>query len=38
MTRALAGMLAQPTDVDLLVLGATSGGTAPVQFEIATLS
>lgn len=37
LTRALAGMLAQPTDVDLLVLGGTPEGTAPVHFEIATV-
>jgi ribosomal protein S18 acetylase RimI-like enzyme len=36
LTRALVGMLAQPTDVALLVLGGTPGGTAPVHCEIAT--
>ncbi len=38
LTRALSGMLAQPTDVDVLVLGAPPGDRlAPVHFEIATV-
>jgi hypothetical protein len=37
LTRALAGLFAQPTDVDLLVLGPTPRGPAPAHFEIATV-
>jgi GNAT superfamily N-acetyltransferase len=37
LTRALAGMLAQPTDVDLLVLGGPPRTAGPVHFEIATV-
>jgi GNAT superfamily N-acetyltransferase len=37
LSRALAGLFAQPTDVDLLVLGPTPRGTAPAHFEIATV-
>jgi GNAT superfamily N-acetyltransferase len=37
LTRALAGMLAQPTDVELLVLNGPSNRDAPFHFEIATV-
>ena len=35
--RALTGLRAQPTDVDLLVLGDPADQAAPVHFEIATV-
>jgi GNAT superfamily N-acetyltransferase len=37
LTRALAGLRAQPTDVHLLVLGGPPPGRAPVHVEIATV-
>lgn len=38
LTRALDGMLAQPTDVDILSLGGpASAAAAPLHFEIATV-
>ncbi|WP_117212896.1 GNAT family N-acetyltransferase [Allorhizocola rhizosphaerae] len=37
LSRALTGMLAQPTDVDLLVLDGPTDRTAPVHFEISTV-
>jgi GNAT superfamily N-acetyltransferase len=37
LSGALAGLLAQPTDVDLLVLAGPRPGPAPAHFEIATV-
>ncbi|MBV1855904.1 GNAT family N-acetyltransferase [Catellatospora tritici] len=37
LTRALSGLRAQRTDVDLLALGAPPDRAAPVHFEIATV-
>ncbi|HCT76162.1 MAG TPA: hypothetical protein DGT23_06130 [Micromonosporaceae bacterium] len=37
LSQALAGMLAQPTDVDVLVLGEPPGSAIPVHIEIATV-
>ncbi|MBB5867899.1 hypothetical protein F4553_001278 [Allocatelliglobosispora scoriae] len=37
LTRALAGLRAQPTDVDLIALGGPTDRTAPAHFEIATV-
>ncbi|GAA2374716.1 hypothetical protein [Catellatospora methionotrophica] len=37
LSRALSGLRAQPTDVDLLVLGEPADRATPVHFEIATV-